>query len=65
MYLVDAFLARLPEPFRVHLDGVVDLGQRVLGELDVDHGAGDGHDAARLELAGLGGGGLGDGHGVS
>ena len=33
----------------VHLDGVVDLGQRVGRELDVDDRAGDRDDAARLE----------------
>src|SRR5439155_15963778 len=42
----------------VHLQRVGDLGQGVGRELHVDHGTGDGHHAAVLELA-LGGLGLG------
>ena len=39
----------------VHLDGEVDLGQGVGGELDVDDGPGDGDDAAGGQRLGLGG----------
>ncbi len=37
----------------VHLDGEVDLGQRVGRELDVDDRAGDGDDAAVLQRLGI------------
>ena len=54
----------LPSTLDVDLDGEVDLGQRAAGELDVDHGAGDGDDAAVLERCSVaaGRGVLGDGH---
>ena len=44
---------RLAFDVDVELDGVVELGQRAAGELDVDHRAGDADDAAVL-AAGLG-----------
>ena len=47
-----------------HLHGGVDLGQRAAGELDVDHRAGDGDDAAVLEACG-GAGALGVGVSVT
>ena len=39
----------------VHLHGVVDLGQRVRGELHVHHRSGDRHDTTRLEFGHCGG----------
>ena len=44
---------RGPVELNVELDLVVDLGQRVRRELDVDHRSGDGDDAALFERASL------------
>ena len=44
---------RLTLELGFHLEREVDLGQGVGGELDVDHRAGDGDDAAVLELGRL------------
>ena len=58
---------RLALELDVHLERVVDLGERVGRELHVDDGAGDGDDAPRLQLSVLGRGlGVGSGsHGCS